>query len=122
MRRWGQKQTSSSPLDQLVSERKHRWRRRVFIIDLCAQRLERCTNVGNKERRLLPSREVAAFRKLVEVDEFGKSLLHPTARSCIDLLRVDAHGYRDLDVFGCEKRQFVFPVETSRRDPVFVNQ
>jgi hypothetical protein len=43
---------------------------------------------------------MAAFVELVGMDEFGIGPLDPTARSCIDLFRKDAHGYRDGDVFS----------------------
>ena len=44
--------------------------------------------------RLFPRREVAAFLKLVVIDEFGKGLLCPTTRALIKLVREGAHGNR----------------------------
>ena len=40
----------------------------------------------------------------------------------VDLVREGAHGDRDGDVFGAKNAQLVLPVETSRRDAVFVSQ
>jgi len=44
---------------------------------------------------------VPAFVDLVVIDEFGIGSLCPSAWSCVDLVRKNAHGYRDggRDVF-----------------------
>ena len=44
-----------------------------------------------------------AFVELVVMDEFGIRPLCPTPRGLIELVRKDAHGYRDGDVFHVEK-------------------
>src|SRR5260221_4737090 len=59
---------------------------------------------------------MTAFVELVVVYEFGKRPLCPTARGLVELIWKGAYGDRDGDVLDVEKRQLVFPVETSRRD------
>src|SRR4051794_21719271 len=56
------------------------------------------------------------------MDELGIGPLCPTSRSCIDLVRKNAHRYRDGDALDVEKAELVFsgydlPIETSRRNP-----
>src|SRR5215204_6346871 len=57
-----------------------------------------------------------AFVELVVMDEFGIGLLCPTPRHLIELVRKDAHRYRDGDALRGEEVELVFPIETSRRD------
>src|SRR5215510_8341482 len=56
------------------------------------------------------------------MDELGIGPLRPTARNGIDLVRKDAHGYRDGHALDVEKAELVcsgndLPIETSRRNP-----
>src|ERR671910_43497 len=51
------------------------------------------------------------------MDEVGIGLLCPTPRHLIELVRKDAHRYRDGDALRVEEAELVFPIETSRRDP-----
>src|SRR5262245_18627449 len=85
-----------------------------------AQRSKRSAHLGTEELRLLPRREVGALVELVVVDEVRIGLLRPTARSRVDLVREDAHSYRDLDAPGVEEasRRLVriVPVEARRGD------
>jgi hypothetical protein len=46
---------------------------------------------------------VPVLAGLVVVDEIGISLLRPTPRHLIEVVRKDAHGYRDGDPFGSKK-------------------
>src|SRR5258708_29373736 len=89
------------------------WRR---LSVLRSQRSERRPHLAREDLRLLPRREVAALVELVVMDEFGKRPLCPTARGLVDLIWKGAHGDRDGDVLDVEKRQLVFPADTSRRD------
>ena len=57
-----------------------------------------------------------AFVEPVVMDEFGIRPLCPTSRDVIKLVKEDAHGNEDRDVFDVKKGQFVFPIETSRRN------
>ena len=57
-----------------------------------------------------------AFVELVVVYEFGIRLLRPASRHSIDLVREEADGNRDRDIFDVEVAALVFPVETSRRN------
>src|SRR5262245_32958275 len=58
---------------------------------LLPQRLEARAHLRNEERRLLPSREVAAFGELVEVDELRIRLFRPVLRGGVQLVGKDAH-------------------------------
>ncbi len=51
------------------------------------------------------------------MNELGIGFFYPTPRSRIDLIRKDAHGHGDGDMFRGEKGELVFPVETGRRNP-----
>jgi hypothetical protein len=66
--------------------------------------------------RLLPGREVPAFREPVVMDELGVGSFRPTPRGRIDLVRKGAHGDGDGDPFRGEKGQLAFLIETSRRN------
>ena len=66
--------------------------------------------------RLLPGREVAAFREPVEMTQCGICSLRPTLRGCINLVREDAHGDRDGDLFRGEEVELVLRVEAGRGD------
>jgi hypothetical protein len=46
---------------------------------------------------------VPTFVELVVIDEFGKRSLCPASRGLIDLIRKNAHGYREGDIFHVEK-------------------
>src|SRR3954451_20350125 len=81
-----------------------------------AQRLEGGPELLDEELRLLPSREVPAFVEPVVVNQLWERFFCPTPRSCIDLIRKDAHGNRDGDAFRGEEGELVFPIQTSRRD------
>src|SRR5262245_57900037 len=65
--------------------------------DLLAQRSETGAQLFREDFRLFPSREVATFRHLVEMDQLGKHPLSPAARGWIELVREDAHGNRNGD-------------------------
>src|SRR5215213_4627101 len=82
-----------------------------------AQRAEARADLVAEELRLLPGREVPALVELVVVDEIGIGLLRPAPRDLIELVRKDAHGYRDGHALWVEKAELVFPIEASRRDP-----
>jgi hypothetical protein len=69
-----------------------------------------CMHVGCKlliELGLFPGRKVPAFVKLVIVDEFGIRPLCPASRDLIDLVREDAHGNRDRDIFDVEVASYL---------------
>jgi hypothetical protein len=51
---------------------------------------------------------VPASVELVVMKEFRICPLCPASRGLIDLVRKNAHGYRDGDVFHFEKVQFVY--------------
>src|SRR5215212_290815 len=51
------------------------------------------------------------------MDEVGIGLLCPTPRHLIEIVRKDAHRYRNGDALRVEEAELVFPIETSRRDP-----
>src|SRR6266404_1533812 len=84
---------------------------------LCTQRSEAHANLFCKEFRLFPGRKVPAFRKLVVMDQFGKSLLRPAPRSWIEFVRKYADGNRDGDALDIEIPEFapVLPIETGAR-------
>ena len=56
------------------------------------------------------------FGEIVVVDEFGIRPLCPASRHTIDLVREDAHGNRDRDIFDIEVAALVFSIETARRN------
>ena len=64
------------------------------------QRAKRGSDLGAKNSRLFPGREVAAFVDLVEIDELVIGLLRPAARRLIAFARKDGHGSRDGNVSG----------------------
>src|SRR3954466_7744778 len=78
-----------------------------------AKRAQPGADLGDEQLRLLPGREVPALVELVVVDEVGIRLLCPTARRLIELVREDAHGYRDGHTLRVEETELVFPIETS---------
>src|SRR5580765_3026150 len=86
-----------------------------------ANRLERCTQLGGKELRLLPGREVPALVDRVEVDDIGIGLLDPAARGPPDLARERRERERDrrrgqrLGARGRRVRPVSLPVRTGRR-------
>src|SRR3954451_22940179 len=82
-----------------------------------AQRSQARAHLFYEEVRLLPCGEVPADGQSVVVDEVGIGLLCPTPRHLIELVREDAHRYRNGDALRAEEGQLVFPIETSRRDP-----
>src|SRR3954453_14817058 len=82
-----------------------------------AQRPEARANLFAEQLRLFPGRKVAALVELVVMDEVGIGLLRPMLRHLIELVRKDAHGYRDGDALRVEEAELVFPIKTSRRDP-----
>jgi hypothetical protein len=86
-----------------------------------AKRPEARADLFGEQLRLLPGREVPTLVELVVMDEVGIGLLCPTPRHLVDLVRKDAHRYRDGDALRVEEADRIFPIETSRRDPVFVN-
>src|SRR5215213_9531522 len=51
------------------------------------------------------------------MDEARIGPLCPTPRHLIEVVRKDAHGYRDGDPLRVEEAELVFPIETSRGDP-----
>ena len=59
---------------------------------------------------------MSAFGDLVVVDKFGIRPLCPASRHSIDLVREEADGNRDRDIFDVEVAALVFPIETSRRN------
>src|SRR4051812_6600956 len=82
-----------------------------------AKRAEPRAQLGGVQLRLLPGGEVPALVELVVMDQVGIRLLCPTPRHLIELVREDAHGYRDRYALRVEEAELVFPIETSRRDP-----
>src|SRR4051794_18905939 len=82
-----------------------------------AQRSQARADLFCEEVRLLPGCKVPARGQPIVVDEVGVGLFCPTPRHLIELVRKDAHGYRDGDALRAEEGQLVFPIETSRRDP-----
>src|SRR5205823_3225650 len=74
------------------------------------------TELGRKEFRLLPRREVTAFIEPVVVDELGIGFLRPTPRGLIQLLWKSTHGSRDGDVLRGEERELAFPIQTGGGD------
>src|SRR5262245_37231710 len=63
-----------------------------------SERSELGLELGGKEPRLLPGREVPAFVRFMEVDQVGIRASGPGLRRAIHVLREygDGHGYRDL--------------------------
>src|SRR5688500_10491728 len=56
-----------------------------------------------EDLRLLPGREVPAFREPVVVNQLGIGFFGPTPRHLIELVRKDAHGYRNGDALRPEE-------------------
>src|SRR4030095_15988726 len=81
---------------------------------VAAQRFEPRTQLRREKLRLLPCCEVAAFIELVVMDEFGKCPLRPTPRGLIEFVGKGAHSNRDGHTHRSEKRELVFPIQTSR--------
>src|SRR5580698_520929 len=50
------------------------------------------------------------------MDEFRISPLGPSPWSGVDFVRKHTYGNGDLDILGREKGEFVFPIETGRRN------
>ena len=71
----------------------------MFCSETGAQRGEGGAKLIREEFWLLPSREMAAFRKSVVVDEFGIGFLGPTFRRCDDLVEL-RNSFRAKDVEG----------------------
>src|SRR5260370_9880203 len=88
----------------------------VDFVSRSAQGPEPRAQLVAEEFGLLPGGEVAAFVDLVVMDELGVSPFYPTPRSCIDLIREDAHGNRDGDVLRGKEGLLVFPIQTRGRD------
>src|SRR5262245_5519647 len=67
---------------------------RCAISSRLPQRLERSTELGAEELRLLPCGEVAALIDLVEINEVAIGAPRPGLRGSIDVLRKhrDRHG------------------------------
>src|SRR5215203_2533666 len=82
-----------------------------------AQRSQASANLFHEELRLLPCRKVPTLVELVVMDEVRIGLLCPTPRHLIEIVRKDAHGYRNGDALRVEEAELVFIIETSRRDP-----
>ena len=61
---------------------------------------------------MFPGRKVPAFVELVVMDKFRIRTLCSTPWGLIELVRKGAHGNRDGDIFGAEKGELVFPIET----------
>src|SRR6266403_6253184 len=89
---------------------------RLLAIRL-AQRFEPRAKLGHEDLRLFPGREVAAFVELAVMNELGIGFFCRTPRSWIQLVRKRAHGNGDGNAFDTEKRQLVFRIETTRRNP-----
>src|SRR4051812_9607111 len=60
---------------------------------------------------------MAAFREPVVVNQLGIRFFHPTSRRLKQLVWKDAHSNRDGHALRAEKRQPVFRIETTRRNP-----
>src|SRR5688500_3294597 len=82
-----------------------------------AQRPEAYAYLFAEQLRLFPGREVPALVELVVMDEVGIGLLRPTLRHLIELVRKDAHRYRNGDALRVEEAELVLPVKTSRGNP-----
>src|SRR3989337_2873357 len=67
-----------------------------------------------EDLRLLPGREVPAFREPVVVNQLGIGFFGPTPRHLIELVRKDAHGYRNGDALRPEEGRRVFLIEATR--------
>ena len=98
-----------------------------FISRRLAQRPECSSHLRRKERRLFPRGEMTAFVELVVANKFGIRPLCPASGGRVDFVGEDAHGDRDRDTPDVEEASSRrnlrgVPVETRRRDPVFVNQ
>src|SRR5271163_2260109 len=93
----------------------HRTRGSFFSTRL-TQRPERSSQLRAEKHRLFPGREVAAPVELVVIDEFWIRPFRPAPRGRVDLVRKDAHGNGNGDVFDVEEGQLVFPIQTRRRD------
>ena len=81
-----------------------------------AQGFERRAQFCREELRLFPGRKMPAFVELVVMDEFGKSPLRPTPRGLVEFVGKGAHSDRDGHTLRSEKRELVFPIQTSRRN------
>src|SRR4030095_7305629 len=98
------------------------WRGEIFGSLICfrefavAKRCECSPDFLCEKLRLFPGREMATFVELVVMDELGIRPLCPGPRRGIDLVWENADGDWDRDVFGVEKGQLVFPIETCRRN------
>ena len=56
------------------------------------------------------------FIKFVVMNQLWKSSLRPTARALIKLIGESTHSHRNGHALWREKRELVFPVQTSRRN------
>src|SRR4029434_10523756 len=50
------------------------------------------------------------------MDKFGKCPLRPTPRGLVEFVGKGAHSNRDGHTLRSEKRELVFPIQTSRRN------
>src|ERR1700733_9619432 len=71
-----------------------------------------CTYLVSEEFRLFPGGKVTTLVDFVEVNELGKSLLGPTPRRRVQLIRKHADSNRDRDVHWREEGEFVLPIKT----------
>ena len=58
-----------------------------------------------------------ALVELVGMDEVGIGILCPTPWHLIELVRKDAHRYRNGDALRVKESDRIFPIETPKRDP-----
>src|SRR5688500_5633158 len=84
---------------------------------MSAQRSKAGADLFHEQLRLLPGGEVPALVELVVMEQLGIGLLRPAPRHLIELVREDAHGYRDVHALRVEEAELVLPIETSRGDP-----
>src|SRR5262245_55112153 len=80
------------------------------------QRTETCTKVVHNRCRLLPRREVTAFRVPLIVDQLGVGFFGPTPRGRAYFIREHTYDRGDGNPFRCKEGELVLPIETCRRN------
>src|SRR5262249_53888607 len=82
---------------------------------LLPQRLERRSQIGHQEVRLLPGREVPALVVPAVKNKSGIGLHRPAPRSLVQLVGEGADADRNGDSFWRKESELALPVQTSRR-------
>src|SRR3954471_14757525 len=98
----------------VLAELRHRYSWSIAFSH--AKRPEGRAQLGDEVLRLLPSGVVPAFVEPVVVDQLGVGAFRPAAWRRVDLIREDAYGDRDGQIFRGEKVELVFPVQARRGD------